>query len=264
MHELGKDGRTNARQLVSHVGNFSRDKDSGGQCVSIFSRKSDWIFTDSLALCFVVFEGQTAVEICQLVCGIGRIYIELTLEVVLHVLLVAAESLFALLTDNLFTAAAFFLFTLTCCIGIALLLNLIRDRAGLVRIDRIFHAGELGTYLVEYLGDGRTVGVHLLHRVASLVYVVGALHIQFIVHAVGLDLCKEFLAILGTTLGRGCVVLVNLWRGLRYHLYVFLAYDGEVCCLFTHCCKYYRVRMCRRRCWRQGQRLLLQTCRSEV
>ena len=140
------------------------------------------------------------------------------------------------------------------------------NRVCLGGVDGILHACELRAYLVKDFSDGRTAGVHLLHRVASLVDVGGALHIQFVSHAVLLDLDEEPLAEVGTLLARNGVVLVHLGRSLRYHLHVLLAHDGQIgiCCLFTHSCRLLGIRKCHHHHWPQDQRLRQpQCCRQE-
>ena len=187
-------------EFVLHVGEFSRYAYIAWCLGSPVLGQRDRELLDSLALLFVALERDGSVEFGEGVDGVGSVGVEGTFEVVFHVSLVGVERLFTLLAQEFSPALTLLFLTFLGCIGVASLLYLIGNGGGLGRVHGILHARELGAYLVEEFGDGRAVGVHLLHRVASLVDVGGTLHVEFVAHALLLDLGEEALAVVGAFL----------------------------------------------------------------
>ena len=90
------------------------------------------------------------------------------------------------------------------------------DAAFLGGVHVVLQRGEDGTYLVEQLGDGAALLVHLLHGVPALADVGLRLLVQFVVHALGLDGVQQGLAG-GEAAVVALLVVAPGLRGLLHH-----------------------------------------------
>ena len=171
-----------------------RDAHAGveGRCVVVGQVQGDGAYLPFLLL--EILEGNVLVEHSQLVVPLREVPVERLAVIGLHVPEVGCACQFAALALFFGPAAFLGLALLPGGIGVAVVLQLIGYAAFLRGVHFVLQCGEDGAYLVEQLGDGTALLVHLLHGVAALADVGVRLLVEFVVHAFGLYGVQQGLA----------------------------------------------------------------------
>ncbi len=139
----------------------------------------------------MVVEGGLTVKFGERVDAVVDQRVELPPIIFLDIGAVAVDGVFFCQTGSFLAAAAFLLLVFLLGIGVAVCLQLTGYRGCLGGVNVIFHSDICLAYLVEELGDGRTLAVEFPDGCLGFLYICGYLHVKRVGHALSAYAFKQ-------------------------------------------------------------------------